>query len=162
MDYLSAHEVPFEIVPGVSAAFGVPTAAGIPLTHRELSSSVLVLSGHRASGSDLNPSWTLAARADTVVFLMSLGNLKQIVSQLVLHGRPLDTPAAVIGSGTLERQQEASGTLRNIFRRTRKADIRSPALLVVGEVVRFQALKRSSAESPPRAGPELAATGKKP
>ncbi len=162
MDYLSAHGVPFEIVPGVSAAFGVPTAAGIPLTHRELSSSVLVLSGHRASGSDLDRSWTLAARADTVVFLMPLGNLKQIISQLVLHGRPLDTPAAVIGSGTLERQQEANGTLRNIVGRTRTADIRSPALLVVGEVVRFQALKRSSAESPPRVETELAATGKKP
>ena len=162
MDYLSAHGVPFEIVPGVSAALGVPTAAGIPLTHRDLSSSVLVLSGHRASGSELNPSWTLAARADTVVFLMPLGNLKQIISQLVLHGRPLDTPAAVIGSGTLERQQEASGTLRNIFGRTRKADIRSPALLVVGEVVRFQALKRSPAEIPPRIETELAATGKKP
>lgn len=162
MDYLSAHGVPFEIVPGVSAAFGVPTAAGIPLTHRELSSSVLVLSGHRASGSELDPSWTLAARADTVVFLMPLGNLKQIISQLVLHGRPLDTPAAVIGSGTLERQQEANGTLRNIFGRTRKADIRSPALLVVGEVVRFQALKRSSAESTPRVETGLAATGKKP
>ena len=161
MDYLSAHGVPFEIVPGVSAAFGVPTAAGIPLTHRELSSSVLVLSGHRASGSDRNPSWTLVARADTVVFLMPLGNLKQIVSQLVLHGRPLDTPAAVIGSGTLERQQEANGTLRNIFGRTRKADIRSPALLVVGEVVRFQALTRSSAETPPRIESELVATGKK-
>ena len=162
MDYLSAHQVPFEIVPGVSAAFGVPTAAGIPLTHRELSSSVLVLSGHRASESDLDPSWNLAARADTVVVLMPLGNLKQIISQLVLRGRPLDTPAAVIGSGTLERQQEANGTLRNIVGRTRKADIRSPALLVVGEVVRFQALKRSSAEMPYRVETELAATGKKP
>ncbi len=162
MEYLSTHRVPFEIVPGVSAAFGVPTAAGIPLTHRELSSSVLVLSGHRASGTGRNPSWELAARADTVVFLMPLGNLKQIISQLVLHGRPLDTPAAVIGSGTLESQQETAGTLSNIFGRTRKADIRSPALLVVGEVVRFQALRGRSAENLPRVETELAATSKQP
>ena len=162
LEYLSEHGVPFEIVPGVSAAFGVPTAAGIPLTHRELSSSVLVLSGHRASDSDRNPSWELAARADTAVFLMPLGNLKQIISQLVLHGRPLDTPAAVIGSGTLDRQQEATGTLRNIFGRTRKADIRSPGLLVVGEVVRFRTLPGRSSESRPRVRAELAATGKKP
>lgn len=137
---LARHKIPFEIVPGLSSVFAVPSFAGIPMTHRNMSSSVLVLSGHLASSSDHVVPWDLAAKADTVVFLMPLGNLKQIISQLVLHGRPLDTLAAVLGSGTLEQQRKVVGTLSSIVSQTEKSSMKSPALLVAGQVVQFHAL----------------------
>ena len=139
--YLAEQQIPFEIVPGVSSALAVPTSAGIPVTHRDASSSVAIITGHQGADSERPVAWEKVANAtDTLVVLMPLRNLRRIVSKLVLHGRPLDTPAAVVEAGTLERQQEAVGTLRTIMAETEAARVGSPALLVVGKVVEFQSV----------------------
>ncbi len=152
--FLTECRIPFEIVPGVSSALAVPAAAGIPVTHRDVSSSVAIITGHQVADSEQPVAWERVATAtDTLVILMPLGNLRGIVSKLVLHGRPLDTPAVVVEAGTLEGQQEAAGTLRTIVRETSRLEIQSPALLVVGKVVEFQSLigqwlkKRNTAAS---------------
>ena len=139
--FLAERRIPFEIVPGVSSALAVPAAAGIPVTHRDVSSSVAIITGHQVTDSEQPVAWEKVATAtDTLIVLMPLRNLRGIVSKLVLHGRPLDTPAAVVEAGTLENQQEAVGTLRTIVRETSRLGIKSPALLVVGKVVEFQSV----------------------
>ncbi len=139
--FLAESKIPFEIVPGVSSALAVPAAAGIPVTHRDVSSSIAIITGHQGTDTEQPVEWEkLATATDTLVVLMPLGNLRGIVSKLVLHGRPLDTPAALLEAGTLEGQREAIGTLRSIVRETERIGIQSPALLVVGRVVEFQPL----------------------
>ena len=139
--FLAENKIPFEIVPGVSSALAVPAAAGIPVTHRDVSSSVTIVTGHQGTDTERPVAWEKVATAtDTLVVLMPLGNLRGVVSKLVLHGRPLDTPVALVESGTLEGQREAIGTLRTIVRETEQIRIQSPALLVVGKVVEFQSL----------------------
>ena len=133
--YLAEKDIPFEVVPGVTSALGVLTAAGIPATHRGLSSSVTILTGHSANQSAQD--WEQARSADTLVVLMPLGNLRQIVSQLILHGWALDTPAALIESGTLENERRLDAPLRRIVCESAEAGLKSPTLLVVGEVVRL-------------------------
>jgi len=134
--FLSEAGIPFEVIPGVSSAFSVPAAAGIPVTHRELSSSVAVITGCQSEDAAVPVRWDqLATAADTLVVLMPGRKLKHIVAQLVLHGRSFDTPAALIESGTLESQRRVIATLRNIEAEATRNAIRSPALLVVGQVV---------------------------
>ena len=97
--YLVQQEIPFEVVPGVTSALAVPAAAGIPVTHRDLSSSVTIVAGQQAAEADPSVDWKRLGRAaDTLIVLMPLGNLRFIISQLVLHGRRLDAPAALIES----------------------------------------------------------------
>ncbi len=139
--FLAQRGIPFEIVPGVSSALAVPAAAGIPVTHRDVSSSVAIITGHQVTDSEQPVEWERVATAtDTLVVLMPLHNLRGIVSKLVLHGRSLDTPAAVVEAGTLEGQKEAVGTLRTIVRETDQLGIQSPALLIVGKVVEFRSI----------------------
>ncbi|MFQ5930509.1 MAG: uroporphyrinogen-III C-methyltransferase [Acidobacteriota bacterium] len=134
--YLAQEDIPFEVVPGVTSAVAVPASAGIPITHRGLSSSVTIVTGHQTADSESSVRWDRLARsADTLVVLMPLRNLRRIVSQLILNGRPLDTPAALIESGTLEMQRQVIAPLRSIVAKSAEAGIKSPALLVVGEVV---------------------------
>ena len=134
--YLAERNIPFEIVPGVSSALAVPASAGIPLTHRNLSSSISIVSGHQVSAPDCPVRWNHLARgSDTLVVLMPIQNLRYITSQLVLHGCSLDTPAALIEAGTLEHQRNVVATLRTIVSASSRAGIQSPALLVVGKVV---------------------------
>lgn len=136
--YLAKEKIPFEVVPGVTSAFAVPAAAGIPVTHRGLSSSVFVVTGHQCSDVENSVRWDQVAQAaDTLIIMMPLHNLRPIVSQLVLHGRSLDTPAALIQSGTTEEQKQVIATLRTLVAEAHRAGISSPALLVVGEVVRL-------------------------
>jgi uroporphyrin-III C-methyltransferase len=135
-EYLTSAGIPFEIIPGVSSAFAVPAAAGIPVTHREMSSSVAVVTGYQSEDSASPVKWGPLARAvDTLVILMPLHRLKQVVSQLVMAGRSPDTPAALIESGTLGNQRQVIATLRDVEAAARRHAIGSPALLVVGEVV---------------------------
>jgi len=129
--------IPFEIVPGVSSAVAVPAYAGIPLTHRKYASSFAVVTGHEAVKSKSTVDWAkLATAVDTLVILMGLHNLPAIVAQLLAHGRSVNTPVAVIRQGTTERQAAVTGTLTDIVERARS--IKSPALIVVGEVVRLK------------------------
>lgn len=131
--------VPFEIVPGVSAAVAAPAYAGIPLTHRDYASSFAVVTGHEAIKSKSIVDWAkLATAVDTLVILMGLHNLAAIVDKLVAHGRPAHTPVAVIEQGTTEQQRTVTGTLADIVERARS--VKAPALIVVGEVVRLRSV----------------------
>jgi len=132
--------IPFEIVPGVTSAIAVPAYAGIPVTHRDFTSTFAVVTGHEdptKDGSDID--WAkLATGVGTLVFLMGIGNLAAIVDRLVEHGRDPQTPVAVIRWGTEPRQQTVTGTLVDIVQRVREAGLQPPAVTVVGEVVRLR------------------------
>ncbi|MGI8609426.1 MAG: uroporphyrinogen-III C-methyltransferase [Candidatus Dormibacteria bacterium] len=131
--------VPFEVVPGVSSAFAAPAAAGIPLTHRALASSVTILTGHR--GADFDPRrWrALATGADTLVVLMGGTRLAEITLALVAAGRPAGTPAAVVVAATMADQRHVVSTLDGVAAEARRQSLGTPAVLVVGEVVSLAA-----------------------
>lgn len=134
--------IPFEVVPGVTAAVAVPAYAGIPLTHRGCASSVAIVTG--TAGADREApgiAWDkLATGVDTLVVLMPVRRLPEITRRLLAHGRPADTPAALIRWGTKPEQQTLVGTLSDIAQRASAAGIQPPATLVVGEVVRLREL----------------------
>ncbi len=128
--------IPFEIVPGVSSATAVPAYAGIPVTHRHISTSFTVVTGHEDPNKPNSTlDWSVLARAETLIVLMGLGNLKHIVLELIKHGRSPKTPAAIIHWGTMPEQKVVIGTLANINQETSKAELKPPATLVIGEVV---------------------------
>jgi uroporphyrin-III C-methyltransferase len=138
--------VPWEVVPGVSALSAVPASAGIPVTHRGVSAQVTLVSGHSASGEDLDFA-QLASTPGTLVVFMGLGHLSAIAAGLIAAGKDRHTPAAVISQGTLADGRSVRGELWDIARLA--ADLASPALLVVGEVV---ALAYASESVSTRAG----------
>jgi uroporphyrinogen III methyltransferase/synthase len=129
--------VPFEVVPGVTSAVAVPAYAGIPVTHRGLSSSVAIITGHEDPAKPSRAlEWERLARScDTLVCLMGVEQLPRIVAQLLRHGRAPQTPCAVIEQGTHPSQRTVTGTLRAIAPAAARAKVRPPAVLVVGEVV---------------------------
>lgn len=133
---LAAAGVPFEVVPGVTSAVAVPAYAGIPVTHRAHTTLVTFITGHEDPTKEEStiPWDNLGANPGTLVFLMGVKNLAENCRRLVLAGRPPETPAAVIQSGTLPEQRTVSGTLADIADKARDAGIRPPAILVVGEV----------------------------
>jgi uroporphyrinogen III methyltransferase/synthase len=130
--------IPFEVVPGVTSAVAAPAYAGIPLTHRDCTSTVAFVTGHEdPTKEDTGIAWDkIATGAGTLVFFMGVGRLPEIVRQLVEHGRAPETPAAVIRWGTRADQVVVTGTLATLVERTR--GIKPPALIVVGEVVRLR------------------------
>lgn len=130
---LAAADIPFEVVPGVSALSAVPASAGIPITHRGVSAQVTLVSGHSASGDDLDFDH-LAKTPGTLVVFMGLGHLPEIASRLVAAGKDPSTPAAVVSRGTHVDGESVSGELHEVAELA--ADLASPALLVVGDVVR--------------------------
>jgi uroporphyrin-III C-methyltransferase len=131
---LAAARIPFEIVPGISAALGAAAAAHVPLTHREVASSVTLVTAHAAEDGSLDLAASVPQRG-TLVFYMGLGKLDATCAALVAAGRSPSTPAAVIARATLPDQRVVTGTIETIARLAREAAIEAPALLVVGEVV---------------------------
>jgi uroporphyrinogen III methyltransferase / synthase len=133
---LAAAGARFEVVPGVTSAVAVPAYAGIPVTHRAHTTLVTFITGHEDPTKEEStiPWQNLGANPGTLVFLMGVKNLAENCRRLVQAGRPEDTPAAVIQSGTLPEQRTVTGTLADIADRAREAGIRPPAILVVGGV----------------------------
>lgn len=133
---LRASGIRFEIVPGISSALAVPAYAGIPLTHRGLSSSVTIITGARAGGGAFS-SETLsrASFVDTIVVLMGAAHLREIADGLIAAGRSFETPAAVIRWGTYEGQQTVTATLQTIADEAERNGMRAPLVIIVGEVV---------------------------
>lgn len=133
---LAAAGLSFEVVPGVTSAVAVPAYAGIPVTHRGLATSFAVITGHEdptKAASSVN--WDrLAQGADTLVFLMGVENLPRITAKLIEHGRPADTPAAVIRWGTKPEQQVLATTLGRAAEDAAARRLTPPAIFVVGEV----------------------------
>ncbi|ROO28649.1 siroheme synthase CysG [Salinisphaera orenii] len=136
---LAAAGVPFQIVPGVTAANGCAAYAGIPLTHRDYAQSVVFVTGHLKAGA-LDLSWPELARAgQTVVFFMGLKSLPVICEALMTHGLAADWPAALVIDGTTAHQRLIAGTLDDLPARAAAETITGPTLLIVGEVVRLNA-----------------------
>ena len=130
---LAAAGIPFDVVPGVSAAIAVPATAGIPLTHREWSSSFAVVTGHDCAKDRAAVDWgRLATAVDTLVVLMAARTLPRIARELVAHGRSPDTPVAVIHRGTTEAETTIIATLGEI---AGGMEIEAPAVAVIGDVV---------------------------
>jgi uroporphyrinogen III methyltransferase/synthase len=128
--------VPFEVIPGVTSAVAAPAYAGISVTHRGLASSFAVITGHEDPTKEESAlDWSgLATAVDTLVFLMGVGNLSTIVEQLIAHGRPPETPVALVRWGTVPAQQVVSGILADIVDKAQAADLKPPAVTVVGQV----------------------------
>jgi uroporphyrin-III C-methyltransferase len=146
---LMAHGVPFEVVPGITAACGVSAYAGIPLTHRDHAQACVFVTGHLKDGS-CELDWTaLARKRQTVVIYMGLGGLATICERLIAHGLPPDWPAAVVEQGTLIEQRVVAATLATLPDEVERAGLQSPCLTIVGEVVR---LREQLAWFEPRAG----------
>ena len=137
---LAAAGLPFEVVPGVTSAIAAPAYAGIPVTHRALTSSVHIITGHEdPTKAKSRLAWgRIAPGDDTLVFLMGMERLGAIAGQLVEHGRPAETPVALVQWGTTPRQRTLTGTLADIAARAAEAGFEAPAVIVVGEVVRLR------------------------
>lgn len=137
---LAREGIDFEVVPGVSSAVAAPAYAGIPLTHRQYSSSFAVVPGYEdptKKGSSIN--WPkLATATDTLVFLMAVKNLEELTTKLMENGRSAETPVAVIRWGTRAEQETLTGTLGDIGLKVREKEIKPPAVFIVGDVVRLR------------------------
>ncbi|MDQ7987181.1 siroheme synthase CysG [Pseudomonas sp. G34] len=135
IEQLAAHGIPFQVVPGITAASGCSAYAGIPLTHRDHAQSVRFVTGHLKDGSADLPWSELVASSQTLVFYMGLVGLPTICKQLVAHGRAASTPAALIQQGTTENQRVFTGTLANLPDLVARHEVHAPTLVIVGEVV---------------------------
>ncbi|WP_298398801.1 uroporphyrinogen-III C-methyltransferase [uncultured Azonexus sp.] len=135
LEVLHAAGIGFEVVPGVTAAAGCAAYAGFPLTHRDHAQSVTFVTGHLKDHS-IDLDWPALARpGQTVVFYMGVGGAPEICRQMIAHGLPASTPAAIIRRGTLPDQQTLLSTLGQLPQRIVEAGIKPPALIVVGSVV---------------------------
>ena len=134
---LAAHGIAFEVVPGVTAASGVSSYAGIPLTHRDYAQTCLFVTGHLKDGSaDLD--WPSLVRANqTVVIYMGLGGLPEICRQMMAHGAAASLPIAVVQDGSIASQKVVTGTLADMPERVAQAGLKSPCLTIIGEVVKL-------------------------
>jgi uroporphyrinogen III methyltransferase/synthase len=139
-EVLAENGIPFEVVPGVTSAIAAAAYAGIPLTHRDFTSTVAFVTGHENPEKDASSiDWAALARGiGTLVFLMGVKNLAHITGELIANGRPADTPVALIRWGTTPGQVTVEGTLSNIVARVEAAKLKAPAITVVGEVVRLR------------------------
>jgi uroporphyrin-III C-methyltransferase/precorrin-2 dehydrogenase/sirohydrochlorin ferrochelatase len=135
IEELAAHGIPFQVVPGITAASGCSAYAGIPLTHRDYAQSVRFVTGHLKNNTSDLPWQDLVAPAQTVVFYMGLIGLPIICEQMIKHGRGADTPAALIQQGTTENQRVFTGTLADLPRLVAEHEVHAPTLVIVGEVV---------------------------
>lgn len=151
---LRQHGIPFEVVPGVTAAAGCSAYSGIPLTHRGLNHGVRFLTGHLQNDDNLDVDWSKLADPDcTLVIYMGLANLQQICDQLIDAGLPASTAAAAIHGGTTREQQKVISNLAELTNAVDNAGMKSPVTIIIGEVVSlsdeldwFDSESRASAE----------------
>jgi uroporphyrin-III C-methyltransferase/precorrin-2 dehydrogenase/sirohydrochlorin ferrochelatase len=135
IEALANRNIPFEVVPGITAASGVAAYAGIPLTHRDHAQSCVFVTGHLKNGT-ANLDWAALARPNqTVVIYMGLLGLPILCAQLIAHGLAAATPAAIVQQGTTDSQRVLTGTLQTLPALAAAAQLAPPALLIVGGVV---------------------------
>ncbi len=135
--YLRERGILFEFIPGITSAIAVPEYAGIPVTHRGVTVSFRVVTGHESKNKDHSQiPWENYKTDDTIVFLMGLHRLDKITSKLIEIGKPKDYPVAVISKGTTPEEKTVVGTLETIYEKAK--DLPTPALIIVGEVVRLR------------------------
>ena len=154
---LEENEIPWEIVPGVTSAVAVPELAGIPVTHRGLSRSFHVITGHTMGGEGGTPDMRpYAALSGTLVFLMGFGQLSSIAAGLIAGGKSPDTPAAVIENGSLPNQRVLRAPLGSLAGEAIRAGLGTPAIIVVGEVAAFELCPKGAL---PLSGTTIGITG---
>ena len=130
--------IPYEVIPGITAASGCLAEVGVPLTHRGIASSVRLVTGHRRADEPLDLNWKSLADPDTtLVFYMALANLEEISDRLIEAGLSAGMPAAAIRGGTMPGQRLCVGTLADLPRRVLEAGLTPPALIVIGQVAAF-------------------------
>jgi len=138
-EILAEAGIPFEIVPGVSTIYSVPAYAGIPVTHRKYNSTLTIVTGHEDTASTHPVDWpALAKTPGTLIILMGLKTLTHTTTSLLAHGRPPDTPVAVISQGTTEHQRTITGTLATIAAQVEQSQLPLPALIVIGQVLELR------------------------
>ncbi len=131
--------IPFEVIPGITSAIAVPAYAGIPVTHRNFTSTLAIITGHEAEGKEESKiNFSALSKIGTLVFLMGVKNLPYITENLIKQGKSPDTPVAVIQWGTLPKQKTVVATLKDIVQEVKKAGITAPAIIIVGEVVKLR------------------------
>jgi uroporphyrin-III C-methyltransferase len=139
VEALAKKGLAYEVVSGITAGIAAPAYAGIPVTHRELSNSFAIVTGHCKEGKPIDVKWeSLTKAVDTLAIYMGVGNLPYICDQLVKYGKSKETPVAVIQQGTTDEQQTVTGTISSIVSIIKEAGITNPAMIVIGEVVRFR------------------------
>ncbi|MCR6096921.1 uroporphyrinogen-III C-methyltransferase [Salipaludibacillus agaradhaerens] len=138
--FCQRHHLKFEIVPGITSGIAAPIYAGIPLTHRDFSSSFAVITAHRRKNSETDDiNWSsLAKGIDTLVFYMGIKQIDHIQQKLILHGRSPDTPVAIIRWGTCDNQETVTTTLTAMPDIVKSRRIQAPAIIVVGNVVKVR------------------------
>ncbi|WP_292995414.1 siroheme synthase CysG [Nitrosomonas sp.] len=137
IETLASHHIPFQVVPGITAASGVAAYAGIPLTHRDYAQSCIFVTGHLKNNS-VDLDWSLLAHPNqTIVIYMGLLGLPFLCQQLVAHGLPDSTPAAIIQQGTTQKQKVITGTLQTLADLAAAENLTPPTLIIVGEVVQL-------------------------
>jgi uroporphyrin-III C-methyltransferase/precorrin-2 dehydrogenase/sirohydrochlorin ferrochelatase len=135
IELLAENNIPFQVVPGITAASGCSAYSGIPLTHRHHAQSVRFLTGH-TKNKRLDLDWTsLLDNQQTLVFYMGLVSLEEICRELIAHGRDKDTPAALIEKGTTVNQRVIVGSISTLPDKVKSAEVRAPTLLIIGSVV---------------------------
>lgn len=134
LEFLHAHGIAYEVVPGVTAALACAAYAGIPLTHRDHAQSVRLVTAHCKASLDTLDWPALAAERQTLAIYMGVAGLERICANLIAHGRAATTPAALIENGSRREQRVVLGDLANLAQRARAHAATSPALLIVGEV----------------------------
>jgi len=134
--YLKQKGVSFEIIPGVTSSIAVPLYAGIPVTHRGITRSFRVVTGHESKEESCQISWESFKTNETIVFLMGLHNIETITKKLIQIGKANTTACAVISNGTTQNQKVVTGTLENIVQKAK--DMQTPAIIIVGEVVNLR------------------------
>ena len=133
--------IPFEVIPGISSSFAVPAYAGIPLTHRDYASTVAIVTGHEGEHKEKSTiNWKGLAGADTIVILMGYKNLDSNTKNLIKAGKDKNTPCAVIQEGTTLNQKAAVATLSTIAEEVEKKGLKSPLILIVGNVVKLRSV----------------------
>jgi uroporphyrin-III C-methyltransferase/precorrin-2 dehydrogenase/sirohydrochlorin ferrochelatase len=138
IDTLASQGVPFQVVPGITAASGCASYSGIPLTHRDFAQSVTFVTGHLKDNT-MNLNWNqLAQPSQTVVFYMGLKGLPIISRELQAHGMPADTPAALVQQGTTHQQRVFTGTIASLPEIVQRERPKPPTLIIVGDVVKLQ------------------------
>jgi uroporphyrin-III C-methyltransferase / precorrin-2 dehydrogenase / sirohydrochlorin ferrochelatase len=138
IETLAREGVPFEVVPGITAALGVAAYAGIPLTHRDYAQSCVLVTGNTKDGR-LDLDWEALARPrQTVVIYMGFQNLAELCARLVEHGLPEGTPAAIVQQATTGQQRVVTGDLASLPALAAAAELQPPTLIIVGEVVRLR------------------------
>lgn len=130
--------IPFEVVPGISAGIAAPAYAGIPVTHRNMSKSFAFITAYQSGNQEADQNWShLANGIDTLCIYMGVSQLPNIVRKLTAHGKPLETPIALIQWGTCTNQKTVVATLKTIVDKVKMEGMTNPSMIIIGEVVRL-------------------------